>query len=208
MTIRQPALLNITAPHKTFVGGSQYWYTDHWHRMSGCGPTAASNLIWYLSRSRPTLSALCAVADGSQAAYQTLQRDMFTFITPGMGGVNTSTMFVDGALRYAKAHGVTLQTSFLDIPKRPFTRPTLAQTRDFLLTALQADVPVAFLNLSNGTLTTLDGWHWVTILGYDPTTNEAQISDQGNVFAIPFAEWWRTSLLGGALVTLQAQTSQ
>ena len=51
--LAKPELLNITnTDGETFTGGSQEWYEDKWHKKSGCGPVAASNLIWYMMRKK------------------------------------------------------------------------------------------------------------------------------------------------------------
>ena len=46
---------------------------------------------------------------------------------------------------------------------------------NFVRLGLDQDCPVAFLNLSNGRLTNLDSWHWVTITGLLADSSESTI---------------------------------
>jgi hypothetical protein len=201
--------MNITSPDGTSsTGGSQEWYTDVWMKKAGCGPTVASNIVWYLTRSRSALPPLCDTGDGSREKFVWLMLDMFDYVTPGLGGVNTSAIFADGLARYGTDHGVTLTTRVLELPAWPCKRPELPAVTDFIQTALQSDAPVAFLNLSNGTLTNLESWHWVTILSLDPNTATATICDQGDTLDIDLGEWLRTSKLGGAMVYIELQTKE
>lgn len=39
-------------------GCDQEWYNSEWQRISGCGPTAASNLVYYIAKSRPQACSL------------------------------------------------------------------------------------------------------------------------------------------------------
>lgn len=207
-TLRNLKLLEIQTRHGVSTGGSQEWYPEGWQRMSGCGPTAASNLIWYLTRSRPELGRLCDIGGGDKANFVKIMSEMFTFITPGALGVNTSMIFTSGALKYGESHGVTLTSHVLEVPKLSITRPALEKAREFILSALRSDCPIAFLNLSNGNQHRLDGWHWVTIIAINSETMSVSISDQGRILNIDFAAWLKTSLLGGALVYLNSQGEQ
>ncbi len=177
------------------VGGSQMWYSERWPRMSGCGPTAASNIVWYYARSRPELRSLCNVGGADRARFTHLMDEMFTFITPGLQGVNSAAIFTDGIVRYGAAHGVGFKTHILEAGRHVDED----DARDFIVGALKKDAPVAFLNLSNGALDNLESWHWVTIVGLDDRM-KASIADQGRVFEIDLWKWLKTTRLGGALV--------
>ncbi len=198
-TLSRPELLEIAHTEESAaIGGSQDWYNDKWHQMSGCGPTAASNLIWYLSRSRTELNGICTVGDGDRLNYMSLQHEMFGYVTPGRGGVNRVFIFTEGILRYCEAHKASLRAQHLEVPRKPAKRPSADEVRDFVRQGIESDCPVAFLNLSNGTLKNLDAWHWVTIVEFDPDTMQTTISDQGLLLEIDLGEWLKTSILGGA----------
>jgi hypothetical protein len=184
------------------IGGSQEWYRTVRQQRSGCGPTAASGVMWYLSKTRPGLAALCAAADNAQSSFLTLMETMFAYVTPGRGGVNTTAIFTNGAERYGVDLGVPLQTHTQEISTFRRLRPTLEALRTFLLNAIESDLPVAFLNLSSGALRNLDNWHWVLIIGLDPDSMMATICDQGKFWDIDMAGWLRTSFLGGGMVVV------
>jgi len=183
-------LMNITnSAGDTFIGGSQEWYEDKWHKKSGCGPVAASNIVWYKMRKL-----------GLELEYCSIMLEMFDFVTPTIRGVDTSDIFINGLLSYAAKHGMDISPRVLEIPKKKRERPDADTLRDFIINALKADSPVAFLNLSNGSVTNLENWHWVTITAIDPDTMLTEICDYGKVIEINISEWLETSMLGGALV--------
>jgi hypothetical protein len=70
---------------------------------------------------------------------------------------------------------------------------------------LDNDVPVAFLNLCNGEEKNLDKWHWVTIISIefddDKCSSAVEILDEGMVKKIDIPLWYRTTTLGGGLVS-------
>jgi hypothetical protein len=202
VSILSPELLSVTAPGAVYMGGSQEWYEGAWQRRAGCGPTVASGLVWYLARSRPALAPLCDVGDAGQACFLALMRDMFRYVTPGSQGVNTAQLFSDGARRYGAARGVPLTARTFEISRRSLDKAAL---RDFAAGCLRDDLPMGFLNLSNGALRNLDSWHWVLLPALETETLTAAICDQGDVKEIDMAVWMRTTLLGGALVALEAE---
>ena len=188
-----PALKGLSG--ETYIGGSQEWYEDSWHKKAGCGPVAATNLIW--SNTHPK---------GGIEQYQELMHEMYPCFTPGLQGINTSVLFTDSIMRYITKYDLKLNPVALDIPSRPRRRPKAGTVCDFIVTALQSSAPVAFLNLSNGTVRNLENWHWVTIIALDPDTMQANISDYGKVLEINISIWLKTSFLGGAFVYLKALT--
>ncbi len=194
-TLKTPMLLMVSDSRGLSFGGSQLWYRERWARMSGCGPTAASNIVWYYARSRAGLSSLCDVGGADRTHFLRLMEEMFTFVTPGLKGVNTAAIFTGGLARYGAARGVALTPRVLEVGRHSDE----IAVRDFIFGALDTDAPVAFLNLSNGALYNLESWHWVTIVGLDDRCT-ASIADQGRVLDIDLGKWLQTSRLGGALV--------
>ena len=192
VALTKPDGLKLTGINgETYIGGSQEWYKDSWHIASGCGPIAASNLIWF--RTQP---------QGGQGQYIDLMSEMYTYLTPGMKGINTSALFMGGISRYGMEHSLNILPRALDIPNRPRRRPDIDMVRKFIISALNADAPVAFLNRSNGKVSNLENWHWVTIIAFDTDILHAQISDYGKVSELDISKWLRTSILGGAFVFL------
>jgi hypothetical protein len=121
----------------------------------------------------------------------------------GQDGVNTTDMFIEGAIRYGKSKGVSLCHSVMEVSPRPSLRPSKEEMRAFMETAMQKDLPVAFLNLSNGALSNLDNWHWVTITAFDIKQFTAVMCDQGKQYEIEMDRWLHTTLMGGGLVTIE-----
>ena len=192
VALADPCGMNIAGPNgETHIGGSQEWYEKRWHRMSGCGPVAASNLIWHMTGTK-----------GAIVQYRELMLAMFDCVTPGRYGVNTSAIFCDGIARYCAKHGLSFAPHALDVPAPHKKRPSTETARDFIAAALKGDSPVAFLNLSNGSLGNLEAWHWVTIIALDTGTMLAEASDYGNKLELDISAWLKTSVLGGAFVCL------
>lgn len=196
-------MLSIPAPGgEMYSGGSQEWYRQFWRRMSGCGPTSASNLVWYLTRSRPWAAPLWEVGDGGMDSFLQLMNTMFEYVKPGYKGVNSTGIFKNGVLRYGQDRGVPLSVRILDIPDRKELRPDFQQVASFLQKALEEDLPAAFLNLSNGKMLNLDSWHWVTLVGLTPEQGTTVMLDQGKSSRIDLALWLQTTTQGGGFVVL------
>ncbi len=199
--LSQPELMQITDGECEYKGGSQEWYADQWKRMSGCGPTSASGIVWYIARTRPDMSGLCEIGGGAKDDFINVQEKMFSFVTPGKMGVNTTAIFTDGITRYAESKGLKLRVASLDVTPKPLGRIPAEKLRGFLTAALEEDAPVAFLNLSNGMLRNLESWHWVLITALEADSLTATICDQGKELTIDLARWLGTAALGGGFVS-------
>lgn len=165
--------------------------------------TYGANQLWYLSRTRPGCQALCPQDGAQRAGFLQLMEEVWQYVTPGMMGVNSTQLLTHGVARFGADRGVALHCSALDIPTLPQLRPSLEEVEDFLTQALAQDLPVGFLNLSNGTLQNLDNWHWVTLVGYSPQDHSAQMYDQSLRVRIALDQWLRTTTLGGGFVTVR-----
>jgi len=198
--IAHPQWLRITdCSGNTFQGGDQEWYPLAWQQRAGCGPTNGSNLLWYLSRV-PGCEALCRHDASQKEGFVQLMENVWPHITPGHMGVNSAQIFVDGAISYAAARGVALHVDALEVPTLPFHKPAPGDVAEFLSRHLDADLPVAFLNLSNGALKNLDNWHWVTLVALNEPRMTAVMCDAGRLIEIDLGLWLRTTTLGGAFV--------
>ena len=47
VSIKHPEWLYIDVNGETSHGYDQEWFTDEWQRLSGCGPTSASQVLSY-----------------------------------------------------------------------------------------------------------------------------------------------------------------
>lgn len=174
-----------------WTGGSQMWYENFWQRQSGCGPTNAALMVWYLAQTRPEYAGLCDVGQRGRQDFLRVMSEMFRYVRPGPRGVNTAEKMIRGLQDYAMARQ-------LDLPLAELAPGEIAH-------ALRCDCPVAFLNWHSGTQRQLDNWHWMTIIAFDPDTQQVQCCDQGRVLAFSLREWQATSRLGGAFVALDSE---
>lgn len=186
---------------ETHLGTDQEWFTTVWQRMAGCGPSTASNLLLYLSKtSRFAFSS--EIRDRS--ALLRLMEYAWKNITPGMRGVNKTSLFYDGINRMLEEHGSELRHLALDIPKDHDRRPDIDTVAAFIKAGLSLDSPIAFLNLDSGDVPELEWWHWMTAyaLEFDEPsqTYRLSLSDNGKVQTIDLNLWLSSSKLGGGFV--------
>jgi len=186
---------------ESFHGADQAWYATRRQRISGCGPAACANALWYLSRTGE--EGLCRHDASTQGGMLRLMEDVWRYVTPGFGGVNRLSIFANGAVRYGMDRGVSLRPNTLEISSVRSRRPGIEGIFGFLCDAFSRDTPVAFLNLSKGAAGNLEGWHWVTLISLDTRTGAAVIYDQGKSHSIDVGLWLRSSLLGGGMVALR-----
>ena len=187
-----------------YYGSNQEWYLKRWQRMAGCGPSSATNMIYYYNKQREEEQAGSV---WTKDQYLILMNDLWRYVTPSFGGVSSTVMFRQGLDRYLDKNKVNLRLSTLDIPKKVSERPQVQQVLAFITEALSKDSPVAFLNLEHGTIEELDSWHWVTIISmeYQEGDNTAytDILDGGLIKRIDLLEWFRTTKMGGGFVSYQ-----
>ncbi len=195
------AALNIWDGNTLYHGGDQEWYLDNWQRKAGCGPTNCTNLLWFLAKTRKGCALLCEYDATQKEKFIQLMEEVWQHVTPGNMGVNTTAIFVDGAVEFAEDRGVSLRADTLEIASIYKGKRNEEEVQRFIAKALGRNLPVAFLNLSNGKLTNLDSWHWVTITAL--RGNEAMIFDQGEAKWVDLHLWLETSMLGGGFVTLE-----
>lgn len=204
ISIQSPELLHIQKNEAFSYGAHQAWYLKWKMRKAGCGPTAASNLLWYLAATRPEQAGALYHGNGSQRTEMlALMEDVCKHIKPGLLGVNKASMFTKGAVRFGEAHGVSLSPRVLEVPAEEQARPDSNEVLMFLTSALGDDLPIAFLNLSNGGVKNLEAWHWVTLVAVDCNL-QAEIYDQGRRQNIDINLWLNTTNRGGAFVALEA----
>lgn len=185
-----------------YWGGSQWWYADKKKQSCGCGPTTASEMIWYFSRTRPQLKGLCDVGKGDKDSFVKHMDKIFQHVTPSLIGISNTGMFADGVVDYGKKHNAVLEPVILNVPAIKAKRPTVGQLADFLDDAVKKDRPVAFLNLSRGNVEDLGGWHWVLLIGFDRQSMGVTMIDQGKQVNFNIGDWLNSTSLGGGFVTL------
>ena len=183
-------------------GCDQKWFASPWQRRTGCGPTAASNLLLYRNRSRRNAGNFPCKTDALK-----LMDEVWNYMTPGDKGIPTTEMFRSSVYGYGTAKGLRLRCLSCDIPEEKKRRPALAEVTSFLETALADDVATAFLNLCNGQEKNLEGWHWVTVVSVEKTAKDAsklfiRILDEGVIKRVDLPLWLNTTERGGGFVRL------
>lgn len=187
----------------TWRGCDQEWFSSHWQRLAGCGPCVVSNIMLYLYKEGlADLPLEVADKDG----FIKLMEAVWEHVTPTTRGIHMSELLCRGAMGFAEAYGLKITCNSLDIGKRKSERPELKAVADFIAEGLEKNLPVAFLNLSNGAVRNLDQWHWVTIValkreGGDESVT-ADIYDGGMQKTVDLKLWYETTTLGGGFVYL------
>lgn len=201
--IASPHYLHLQDGDQISYGAHQLWYRTLMGRMGGCGPTAAANLLWYLAATRPdACGPLFDSRPLTRPRMLELMDALWRYITPGMRGVDKASTLTDGAIRYGADRGVALGARVLDIPADSGLRPTGDSVWAFLRDAFGCDLPIAFLNLSNGRVKNLDNWHWVTLVSADSSL-QAEMYDQSRRQSIDLDLWLSSTKGGGAFVALE-----
>ena len=189
----------------SYYGCDQEWYTTKWQRISGCGPTVASNIIYYHNRTYNNSDLNNYPTDKNNCLK--LMEEMWKYVTPTLKGVSSTKIFFNGLLAYSKSNGLNFKHDFIDIHKKRILRPEFNRLLSFLNDALCNDSPVAFLNLNNGAVEQLYSWHWVIIVmleySEDGSTAFTTILDEGVIKKVDLAQWFKTTTLGGGFVSFK-----
>lgn len=184
---------------ETFCGSDQEWFPTEQQRLTGCGPSAAANILFYIDRKE---NSGCCGRD--RATLLSFMEDAWKSVTPGKKGIPSTTLFMEKVEQYAKRHGRIFRYSVLDIFPQQSERPHLDSVIEFIRHGLQADVPIAFLNLDHGAEEALESWHWVTITSISRTKDgqaaQVSICDEGVPKQINLKLWLETTIQGGGFV--------
>lgn len=187
---------------ETYYGCQQSWYPKQWQRLSGCGPTVATNLFFYLCHNQAPLQL--EEKTNTKENWISLMEEMWEYVTPTRRGVNTTERFYESLQSFLKAKGLEAGYRFCNVAADKSQRPGFGEILDFIAEALTKDSPVAFLNLCNGKVENLDRWHWVTLISLDYSEDGsrafANILDEGQIKRIDLALWFETTTLGGGFV--------
>lgn len=189
------------AEDRSYYGFDQEWFRTGWQRLSGCGPAAVSNILYYLGRSR-SLPGLDRPVSRKESP--DFMEAVWRHVTPTAMGIPRTELLCRGVQSYAEEKSLRIGTEPLEIPRSPRARPELGRLLLFLDSALSSDTPVAFLNLDRGEEKALDSWHWVTVVALeyesDGTAALAEILDEGMKKEVDLAKWFRTTAKGGGFV--------
>ncbi|HWQ89096.1 MAG TPA: hypothetical protein VN374_03890 [Desulfitobacteriaceae bacterium] len=188
--------------YDTYYGCDQNWYASEWQRRSGCGPSVATNIIFYLNHTRPAFKL--GQYFNSKEKWLSLMEEIWEYVTPSQQGIPSTKMFYEAVVAYAKSKALNISYDFCDVPNDNSGSPPLSEILNFLEGALMNDTPIAFLNLCSGAEKMLDRWHWVTIISLEYKEGGksvfVHILDEGIIKRIDLALWFNTTTLGGGFV--------
>lgn len=201
VSLSDPRLLTVTDPVDCHIycGSDQYWYATKRQRLTGCGPSVAANLLFYMQRKE---NAACCEA--TKESLLGLMNEIWSYVTPEFNGIPSTALLQQKLESYAAILSKRFQFRVFNVPKDPIQRQLVDQLVRFLTEGLLDDCPIAFLNLCNGAVDTLEKWHWVTIvdLNYDKDTGTAYatICDEGVCKRIDLGLWLQSTTLGGGFL--------
>lgn len=182
-----------------FCGSDQEWFSTERQRLTGCGPSAAANILFYIKRKE---NADCCGKDRTDLL--SLMEETWKLVTPEKNGIPTTGLFMEKLEEYAKLHERSFRYSVLDVSSQQSERPSLDTVIKFIRHGLRADIPIAFLNLDHGAEEKIESWHWVTIAGMncseDEQTVHVSICDEGMTKQINLKLWLETTVQGGGFV--------
>lgn len=200
--IMNPDALTLSKPDGELqLGCDQENYKSTWQRMSGCGPTAATNLYLY---SLPDIGRHRTINEGIG-----LMDEIWHYVTPRFGGgVNNTKIFTSGLSKYLDEKEIKYTFEVVEVPQKKEQRRSVIEVRDFILASINNDLPVAFLNLHNGEEKQLDAWHWVTVVGYEMSPNDElylDIFDGGKLISVNLDQWYDKTKKGGGFVVYKIE---
>ena len=158
-----------------FYGGSQKWYLNRWRRLAGCAAVSGANIAAFYSIGiTPDKITKSGSRIFSQSSYLDLMNRMISYMRPGFRGFPDRDKFEKKFLEFASDSGTSLTAEHLknwesaDIP------------RDFIRKNLLLNNPLALLILTHKDREFDDEtWHWMTVTGYGPETDDILISNYG-----------------------------
>jgi hypothetical protein len=200
--IHNPDAITLLKPDgELHYGCDQEWYPSKWQRMSGCGPTAASNLYLYNMRD---IKRYRTFDEGLE-----VMEEIWHYVTPRFGGgVNTTKIFTDGFTKLLKEKGREFTFEVLEVPQKKTLRRPISEVREFMTRAIEDNLPIAFLNLHNGEEVQLDSWHWVTVVGIETSPKDElylDIFDAGKLISVNLDHWYAKTKKGGGFVVYRIQ---
>ena len=198
--IARPDLLRLRgAQSALFYGCDQDWFSGYWQRKAGCGACTGANILYYLAQQGYTQLPFPVK---NQKDFVQLMDYSWQHLTPGLMGLHDPARMQAGLNLMLQQAGSAKRSRLLEVPGTTRNRPSAEAVADFIRQGLQADSPVAFLNLHQGSQRQLESWHWVTVVGLTASADSIllEIYDNGNHLLVNLGQWLATSLRGGGFV--------
>lgn len=189
--LQNPEWFELAVNGRRHYGFNQFWYHKRVQKNAGCGPTAASMLLYYLNKKNPCIASY---QGGNKEESVKIMEDVWRFVTPGFMGLNSTEKFKKGMEELFEFYHLNWKCHTLRIKTRQPYHPV----EEFLQEALEKDSPVAFLNLHRGNVTMFDSWHWIVLIGLDKT-GLVTACDDGKRLQFDLEHWINSTKMGGGL---------
>lgn len=168
--------LSIYDSEIVYYGGSQYWFLNRFHKLSGCGPVAAANITAYLSQAFPDKFNNLYTFKGCINRKDFIEHmiEIRKYVRPGFFGLTSVEQFSNNVLSFSQSRGITLTPHILEK-----IDSSMQEAINFISEALSQRLPVAILVLKHQVKEFKDySWHWMTIthLRLNPEDNKYYIS--------------------------------
>ncbi len=174
-----------------------------WCSRIHSGASVAASMTTYLVNSRPDYYPLYPSMSMQRYTTTELMEEYWTAMNPGKRGVLTLFPFRYALEQRAQEAEMEIPLRELDIPSVKLAKPSLGQCIGFIRAGIEADCPVAMLNLHSGKVPRLHHPRWIMITGI--TLNgegpvECTYLDKTRERTLDFRLWYDTTWRGGGLV--------
>ena len=197
VSVKHPEWLDIDVNGTISHGYDQEWFDDEWQRLSGCGPTSATQVLSY-SEFRDGLLDVSTTANHTLALER--MNVVWNYVKPRFGGGVYKTQWMErGLSRLFDDKNLPYEVHMLNVSPFSASRVEVEAAAQFIHDALSQDVPVAFLNRHKGKEPALYTWHWVPIykMFMDGDDIRCGIFDEGEIRDFSLVHWLQDSILGG-----------
>ncbi len=221
-SIKHPEWLSVRLKNgQMSPGPDQSWYEQSYRQQRGCGPTTAALIAAYIAR-KPDMVSLYKPYKGisrsegfidsdyllEQNEMLAHMNDMWRYVKPAPIGLWRSSMMSRGFTDYTAARGVPLDTRrFLVSWLKPRNAKLWQELLQFISHNLIYDIPIAWLIYDKGKLSSIQSWHWVSIIQIEYSSDfkscVLEVIDHQRQIKIDLVDWFQHSKLGGAFVAFR-----
>lgn len=198
--IKEPQWLQVKHNNRQAYGYNQEWYSTEWQRLSGCGPTTATQVLTYAAFRDGYLNpSEYDTADQAAAAME----KMWPYVRPRHGGgLYKTRWFEQGVRQFIDDNDLPYDVNMFRVYPFKVNRPNPEKVAEFIARGLESDSPVAFLNRNRGNEQGLETWHWVPIVGLEQSQEEFKgiVYDDEQRKEFSLNNWIKDTTLGGGFV--------
>lgn len=197
VSIKYPEWLYIDVNGNISHGYDQEWFGDEWQRISGCGPTTATQVLSY-SQFRDGMLEFSTASNQEKALER--MNIMWNYVKPRFGGGVYKTQWMDAGLKKLMVDfDLPYDVHMINVSPFCASRIDVEAAAKFIESGLAQDVPIAFLNRHKGKERALYTWHWVPIYKIFRVGDDVRcgIFDEGEIRDFSLSNWLKDTILGG-----------